>query len=159
MSKQVVPALLMLVIFMSVIPSVAENGSITITRVDNESLTVIDNDSGDMVDFCIGDKLDEFRRLLIVCESYESEFYVIQHPIVAISRYNYSTIINKTDIEIIDLIQCQYTARKLELAEIKRKEEQAARDLANRTHANTYEWVKGESMSSSLFWSCNNAKR
>lgn len=133
MSLKVVPALLFLLVLFSG-PVLAENGSITITRVDNESLQVVDNDIGDAVDFQIGN----FQVLW-------AEDFVIDvrnRPIFALCGYDYLTISNKTNLEIVDLIQCQYATRKLELAEIKRQEEQATIDLANRTHVNTYDWVK-----------------
>jgi maltodextrin utilization protein YvdJ len=113
----------------------AENGSITITRLDGEYVNVLDNQLGDMIEFCINE--DGHRSIIIGWNDNQN------HAVVnALQLLNYSVLNNTTDLGIVKLIEMEYTRRQNELVEIKRREEQVARDLANRTHVNTYEWVK-----------------
>jgi hypothetical protein len=135
MHKQRMANIFILITFMFIIPSVAENGSITITRLDGQYIDVFDNQFGDAITFFIN---GGFSTIEFGWSNNENRAVTN-----ALRSLNYSVLNNTTDLGIIKLIEIEYTRRQNELAEIKRKEEQAARDLVNRTHVNTYEWVKG----------------
>jgi hypothetical protein len=136
MNKQVALDLLMLAIFMFVVPSVAENGSITIVRVDGDYISVADNQLEDIIVFFIND----YNYSTIWIGKNGNKNHAVLH---AMRLLNYSILNNTTDFDIVKLVEIEYARRQNELTKIKQCEEQTARDLANRTHVNTYEWIKG----------------
>ncbi|MCK9458678.1 MAG: hypothetical protein M0R80_03495 [Proteobacteria bacterium] len=118
--------------------SCADNGSIAITRVDGEYVNILDNQLEDMIEF---DLAENNWNVILSVDSYICDNHAMVN---ALKLLNCSMITNTTDLEIVKMVEIEYVRRQNEIAEIKREQEQAARDLVNRTHVNTYEWIKGE---------------
>ena len=108
-----------------------KNGSITITRVDNESIRVQNN----------AIYLDFYVVHSDGTTFYPSEWFLDtllpldpSYPVInALLPYNYSILSIVSDAAIMESIREYDDNRRNEIR-------QAASDLANRTHVNTYSW-------------------
>lgn len=145
------------------------NSTITINRVDNESILVQNNNISDDwwetssltgtfwykesdYETIYIDGIRDFGGFHEISRSRPTDLKYLNgvnpdYPVTsALWKYNYSEVSSLNDSQIVDLVWYAGYLRQQELAEIQKQEElkklteiQAAKDLANRTHVNTYE--------------------